>query len=186
MNLIWLATLGRPLIQSGIRRLILRAQGRMVVEIGPLTAGKPAVGTITLEARRRLGPAPIRLSLVGFEDRWELTTRYELDPYRVKVTEEIYRHEVTVDDGLIVEAGEERTVLFHVPTPDPHSLVARSDGRSLPIARQTSPDPARAADKPNRQRWLLTVLYDIRGPAFEIEETIELVYDLDIADAIGP
>lgn len=165
---------------------IRTGRGRMVVKLDPVTAGKPIDGAATISARRKLGPAALRISLRGEEDWWEMRLQNQVEgPYRVKRTEEIYRYDFNLDSALTVERGGDHTVLIHVPTPDIQTGCT-GDGRAKRSIERTEPrSPRRASDRPNRQRWTLTVVYDLRGPAFETVIELPLTYDLDRLDA-GP
>lgn len=157
-----------------VRASVRASRGRMTVDVAPSNPGAPVTGSVTISARAGLRPKALTVSVVGVEESW-LTTHPagEIEPVRIHKTKEIYRYEVTLDDSLELGRGEDRTLLFSVPTPDP------TTGDCPPGAAHDRVErPRTGHDRRNRQTWTVRATHDGLAKRHEFTAVIPLRYEL--------
>lgn len=165
--------------------------GRLTVEVQDATAGAPITGVATVSTRRDLGPGSVVASLVCTERR---RVEDHLVPGQAKNFKgagihhtnyhEVYRHDLVLQESLTVSAGEEQTLSFTLPTPDPATLSVTDGETTYRVERPLAEKVDRIISE--KYTWALELSYNHGSLGLFEKVTLPLEYDLSEAFAGSP
>lgn len=135
--------------------------------------GQEIVGTVTVTAKKPLGPGRLIVSLVGIEEWEEWETDHDGDRTRRSRQEEIYRHDIELTQALSLNPGDRHDAAFVLPTPQPQDSVSAADDQGWIKALKVV---AEAFGDDRETYWQVIGRYDIKGLDLNEAQRVPLRY----------